>query len=906
VAHAVLQRSGGKLAGYRESWEQAVQAAAEGATVLVGNTRAARCLLHAAQELLRRGHAAWETPRVLPLAVFIEKQLAGAAQSAGLFRRGVLSDAQELQLWREIIAASPAGAGMLLPESAAVLAQSSLRTAEQYGLNLKAGAMSASAETRAFSGWAAEFRDRLRAEGWCCPPELAREMTRLVKDHGAELSLPQNVFVFHPALVPAEREFLAALAAAGVQVQEADAFEACAVDATRHGFGGESEELNAAALWARQKVEDDPLARVGVVLFDLERRREQVESVFRSVLHPEQLLGARAESAFEIASAPSLASYPAVLAALRWLRLLSGPVEFHDFMALMRSPYFVQDVGRAAAFVARVRRNALRQVSYADFAEWLRDFDGPEELRRATGEMPSHEAFDSTQSAGYWSRIARELLRRVGWPAAVLDSDAYQSTQAWREVMNEAAALERVSWRGDFASFVALLGQMAAARGFKPESLAAPVQIMDAREAEGSVFDALWLGACTDELWPAAQKPSPLLPLELLEKAGYPLVGSDAQQAAAERTTARLLQSAQRVELSLALRTAEERTQRWSPAFATVPLAEKAMAQPLAIALRVEPAELESLADEKAPPRAADESIRGGTGLIKEQAECPFRAFAIRRLGAAELEGPREAMEANERGMVVETALQLVWEKLGNSAALLSDDLEMLVHEAVAEAMREKLPARRDKWIEKFRELEAERTERVLLEWLRLESTRPAFEVLEHQRQVQLKLGELELTGKVDRIDSVHGAQVVIDYKTGRDTQPKNWEVPRPLLPQLPLYALALREEHRDVAGIAFAVVRPGEVGFKGFLRDGDLLGIKNKGGKAFDGQSFDEYMPRWEQELRLLADGFLAGDAEVDPKIATGKNGSPCERCHLDGLCRVKDGVAVDEDEDAPEDADE
>ncbi len=124
----------------------------------------------------------------------------------------MLSDAQELHLWREIIAASPAVAGILLPESAAVLAQAALRTAEQYGLDLRSGAMSASAETRAFSGWAAEFRGRLRAEGWCSQSELVREMTPLVKEHGDELSLPTNVsFCFIQRWLRAERELMAAL-----------------------------------------------------------------------------------------------------------------------------------------------------------------------------------------------------------------------------------------------------------------------------------------------------------------------------------------------------------------------------------------------------------------------------------------------------------------------------------------------------------------------------------------------------------------------------------------------------------------------------------------------------------------------------------------------------------------------
>jgi RecB family exonuclease len=360
------------------------------------------------------------------------------------------------------------------------------------------------------------------------------------------------------------------------------------------------------------------------------------------------------------------------------------------------------------------------------------------------------------------------------------------------------------------------------------------------------------------------------------------------------------------VELSLALRTADERTQRWSPAFTAVPLVEAEMEQPAAVSLTVAPAKIEALVDEQAPARGANEAIDGGTWLIKEQSECPFRAFAIRRLGAAETQGPNEPMQATERGQVVELALELVWHKLGNSAALAGAELDGLVKECVAEAMRQKLAPRHDVWSERYRQIEAERNERVMLEWLRLEATRPAFTVLEHQRQVRITLAGLELRGKVDRVDRVGEEQVVIDYKTGRETEPKRWETPRPQLPQLPLYALALSEEGRDVAGIAFAVVRPGEAEFKSYLRDGKLLGGRNPGGKVFEGLGFDEYMPRWKAEMERLATQFVTGDAAVDPKVPPGKKGSPCERCHLGGLCRVEDNILMDDDDELAEASDE
>ncbi len=74
-----------------------------------------------------------------------------------------------------------------------------------------------------------------------------------------------------------------------------------------------------------------PEARIGVIFFDLERKLPQVESAFRSVLHPEHLLGQQTPSAFEIASPLALAEYPVVRCALQLLSLFAAPIDFHSF-----------------------------------------------------------------------------------------------------------------------------------------------------------------------------------------------------------------------------------------------------------------------------------------------------------------------------------------------------------------------------------------------------------------------------------------------------------------------------------------------------------------------------------------------------------------------------------------------
>ena len=127
-------------------------------------------------------------------------------------------------------------------------------------------------------------------------------------------------------------------------------------------------------------------------------------------------------------------------------------------------------------------------------------------LRAALVGLPKHSAFSSEQAAVYWVDISRRILEAFGWLGASLNSEEYQCTKSWRELLVAVSSLELLEWRTDFRGFVGRLERTAASQKFKPETLNAPVQIMDAAEAEGSVFDALWIGSCSDDLWPDSPK----------------------------------------------------------------------------------------------------------------------------------------------------------------------------------------------------------------------------------------------------------------------------------------------------------------------------------------------------------------------------------------------------------------
>ena len=82
----------------------------------------------------------------------------------------------------------------------------------------------------------------------------------------------------------------------------------------------------------------------------------------------------------------------------------------------------------------------------------------------------------------------------------------------------------------------------------------------------------------------------------------------------------------------------------------------------------------------------------GGTSLIRDQAACPFRAFARHRLNLLSLQPTVIGISASERGAFLHEALFRLWRQIESSDALtsLSSEAEQnLIEEAVAGAMQQ-------------------------------------------------------------------------------------------------------------------------------------------------------------------------------------------------------------------------
>ena len=87
-------------------------------------------------------------------------------------------------------------------------------------------------------------------------------------------------------MTPAQTKLVEALRSAGVDVEELqpamEAAQRMLVEAA-----DEREELRVAARWVRKFLEEQPGAKVAVIVPGLEKQRREIDRVFREVLAPE-------------------------------------------------------------------------------------------------------------------------------------------------------------------------------------------------------------------------------------------------------------------------------------------------------------------------------------------------------------------------------------------------------------------------------------------------------------------------------------------------------------------------------------------------------------------------------------------------------------------------------------------
>jgi len=565
------------------------------------------------------------------------------------------------------------------------------------------------------------------------------------------------------------------------------------------------------------------------------------------------------------------------------LELAAGEVDFALASRLVRSPFIggaEQERSRRARLDAELRQRLPARLT---LARLVASVAGCAILRQRLEALFACASanLDGRQSPHGWARHFSALLEAAGFPGErALDSEEFQTRAKWHETLGEFSKLERTSKEMSASEALSCLQRLCADTLFQPESPDAPIQILGVLESAGLRFDCLWVSGLTDEAWPLAARPSPFIPIAAQKKAGIPQASAEASLELDRRLTGEWKGAAHEVVFSFPLK---EKDRDLAPSPLILDVRESTVSipdYPRYRDLLFQAKRLQTFEDAKAPPVVATQVV-GGTRVLSDQAACPFRAFAIHRLGAKPLEEPAPGPDARDRGKLVHALMASLWRSLKGSKALESN-LEPAIVQAAAEAVKEVgLEGR-------LAELERERLAKVAREWLELEKRRAPFEVAFVEQKTNLTVAGLEFSARIDRIDRLAGGgHALIDYKTGGFPGPKQWEGPRPDDPQLPLYAAAVPG---DLAAVAFAKVKTGEMKFIGWARANDL--VPNV--KPY--RDWPALLAQWKKDAEALGAAFAAGDARVDPKDAL----KTCRLCDLQTLCRVYERFSALREEEA------
>lgn len=863
--------------------------------VLTANRRLANALLKAyAEDQAARGLEAWASPQILPLQAWLT-HCWDQGQSRGLLPALLLLTAeQELRLWEQIIRESNLHDTLLNIAQTAKSASSAWHLLQNWRLDPwdenGAGAQHPLTED------AKTFRELARTFLTLCEREhyvdSARAHAFIIEAcKTGVLPLPAKiVFTGFDEFSPSHEVLIAALR----QYSQVEITETllpnknAASSISVQSYADTEQELLAMAGWA-QRLLAQGLSPIACIIPNLTQIRGQVEKILTRVLAPEHLLPGHPSTAlpFNIAGGVALSHFPLVHAALYSLALSLGEHPLNTYSPLLRTP-FIQDAMREYSLRARLD-SQLREVgcdhlNLIAFHHLLRQ---PQQIQ-CTGLLAALESVTAIALPAYalpslWAAIFSKQLLCWGWPGErILQSADHQILQRFQKLLADLALYDHIEGPLEPQQALKLLQQLADQTLFQAKQDAAPLQVLGVLEATGQVFATTWVLGLHDGIWPTAPAPHPFIPLQIQRLYNMPHSSSARETHFCAQLTTRLSQSAPEVIFSYPLQKGDEAL-RMSPLLKTFNQTTALSATATTLATQLQSlSSLEYFSDDYGPAINEHESVSGGSSLFKDQAACPFRAFARHRLGAYNPPEFSNYMTALDRGKLIHFILEKLWTHLRSQSELLALPQTTLLQlcDALIIMALNTLPHLQPK----FRELEQIRLRELLWAWLEQEKARPAFTVLANEQNHRAEMGGIQIRMQIDRIDQVGDEQIMIDYKTGK-TSIKAWLGTRPDDPQLPLYTVT---SETPMSGAVFAKLKKDELYFQGIAKTADMIPGVAAITDYEDPQipaSWNELLISWRFELEKIAMEFRSGYAAVNPKYGS----KTCEHCDLPSLCHVK-----------------
>ncbi len=829
-----------------------------GATVITPNNRLSNQLLHDFfMHFFTSSHKHMDKPHCLPYSTTLSDLFKEVRQIYPKISHPLLLNSQQITyLWRQIILKSNGECSDgLLRE-----VKDAWTNCQLMQIDLKQHSFTITPQIKQFQQWQEEFNQQINLLNAITEEHLVEYLLSYLKSVNSTEIIWACFDDFTPTQKLLQNQITANL---GIQYQ----YDLMPKETPVHKFQAKDDrdEIEHLINWLKLKLSAKE-ENIAVVIPNLQERSQRLERL---------LLKHFTKDEVNISLGRPLIDYPLIAHALLWLRLSNDLISNLEANTLLSSPFIkgAKDEFNARA-EAKQNLKILQEndILLSSFIKELKDY-APNlcELLNNLSKYPEKDSITS------WIGHFKARLIYFGFPGEYeLDSTTYQCFQRFLALLDDLLKFSLICPLLTKQQALSALCDLAKTTIFQPQKKSSPIQILGLLEASGCTFDSIWIGGLTDLCLPSKTKLSAFIPIALQQEYLFPHADAHRELKLALQLLLRFKNSCNDLVLSYP-RMTKDTPNLPSPLIKEFPdLVSKLIPKDYKISYLVKQNENYNL------PLSPDETVRGGTALLANQAKCPFRAFATHRLHAKPALIISDGPDMSERGQVIHKILDLLWREIGshkNLISLHSEKLQCQIEDAIKIALKPIINARSQSFSPLIQEVEFARLSKLINTCLDWEKQRPPFEVAAVEQTFTIELAGINFQVRIDRLDIVSpNNKWVIDYKSSLPIN-KPWNEERPEAPQLLLYALL----DDNINALLFLELKAGRVSCSGISEE--KVEIKGLSSLKKD-ESWSRNIQKWHQQLTNLANEFRLGICQPKPNRP-----SNCKNCDFPSLCRFEVG---------------